>query len=288
MTSDLVLHERTRQDIEAFLQQPTHSLLLVAANGSGKLTLAQALVGQLLNVPADKMQTYQYYKQVEPIKNTISIEAVRELQDFVRLKTAGTNPLRRAIIIENAQHLTTEAQNAFLKLLEEPPTDTVIILTAASGSALLPTISSRAPKITVKAPSQADTLAYFEQQGYDKATILKTYHLSRGRVGMMTRLLQNQDDELLQYINQAKQFLAMKPFDRLVFAEQFNKQKLELSDFLWALQRVSDAALYQSAQKNGASVNKWQKTLQQVIQAQDSLSANPQAKLLLTNLSLTL
>lgn len=288
MTSDLVLHQQTRQALGDFAQDPGHSLLLIGPAGSGKTTIARSLVATVLGIEQDKLTNHPYFLQVTSDKSSISIENIRELQDFVRLKTAGTSAIRRAIIVEDAHKLTTEAQNAFLKLLEEPPKDTIIVLTAQGNDSLLPTITSRAPKIVVKTPSQVETVAYFSDQGFNEAEVTKAYFISRGQVGLLYALLQkDSDNESLQYIDDAKQFLQSKPFERLVFVDQFTKKKKDLVQFLWALQRVSDAALHGAAQKNSEKqVLHWQKSLRTIIDAQDSLSANPQAKLLLTNLSL--
>lgn len=287
MISDLVLHPRTKQDVAAFIEAPTHSLLLVGGSGAGKPTLAKQIIAQTLQTSAEKLEVNPYYLYISPEKSSISIELVRQLQDFVRLKTTGTNKLRRAILIEDAHTMTVEAQNAFLKLLEEPPSDTIIVMTVVGANSLLPTITSRAPKIVIKLPLQKDLSQYFEGQGKTAVDIMRAFHLSRGQAGMMARLLNNQEGEALEYIDQAKQFLAMKPFERLVFVDKFTKQKQDLAQFLWALQRISGAALHQAANKDAqAQVVRWQKTLATAMQAQDNLYANPQAKLLLTDLSL--
>jgi DNA polymerase III delta prime subunit len=91
-------------------------------------------------------------------KQSIGIEEVKNMQKKISLKPIKS-PVK-AVIIEDAQLLTTEAQNALLKVLEEPPANTIIILGADSKEALLPTILSRcqiieleeeAPKLTEKA-----------------------------------------------------------------------------------------------------------------------------------------
>lgn len=288
MTQELVLHPSTRQAVEAFVQSPGHSLLLVGAKGGGKATLALFVAAQALDLPAEKLAAHPYFLHIAPQKNSISIDDIRQLQDFVRLKTTGTQPLRRAIVVENAHTLTIEAQNAFLKLLEEPPADTLIILTAQGNDSLLPTITSRAPKIAVKTPAQHDLIQFFNKLGFDQVEVTKAYFISRGQAGLLYKLLQkDQADERLQYIDQAKRFLQSKQFERLVLIDQFTKQKQDVAQFLWALQRVADAALRQAADKNvSAQVKHWTKTLEAIIQAQDNLAANPQTKLLLTNLSL--
>jgi DNA polymerase-3 subunit delta' len=71
----------------------------------------------------------------------IKIEQIRALKQRLRFK-----PLEgryRVTIINNGQHLKIEAANALLKILEEPPADNLIILTAIETTALLPTIVSR-------------------------------------------------------------------------------------------------------------------------------------------------
>lgn len=286
--TELVLHQRTQDDVQGFLQQPSHNLLLIGAAGSGKATVARYIITNVLDLPDDKLATHPYYLHVSPEKNTISIESVRKLQDFVRLRTTGDKQFRRAIFIEDAHTLTTEAQNAFLKLLEEPPADTVIVLTAQGNDSLLPTILSRVPKIVIKTPSRESLTQYFSDQGYGSDDITRSFFVSRGQAGLLYRLLQQDaKDESLQYIDDAKAFLQAKTFERLVLIDQFTKQKKDIPTFLWALQRVADAALHQAAARQAnPQVQHWQKILRAVIDTQDSLSANPQPKLLLTNLSL--
>jgi DNA polymerase III gamma/tau subunit len=74
-------------------------------------------------------------------KQSIGIEDVKLMQKKIVLK-----PIRspqKAVIIEDAHLLTTEAQNALLKVLEEPPANTILILGANTKESLLPTILSR-------------------------------------------------------------------------------------------------------------------------------------------------
>src|SRR5882724_232751 len=72
---------------------------------------------------------------------SIGIEDIKQMQKKVFLKPIKSQT--KAIIVEDAQLLTIEAQNALLKILEEPPEHTIIILSTASKEALLPTILSR-------------------------------------------------------------------------------------------------------------------------------------------------
>jgi DNA polymerase-3 subunit delta' len=79
--------------------------------------------------------------QIEPQGGILRIDQIRRLISVCALKPFG-NGYRVAILAE-AHHLNIEASNALLKLLEEPPDKTFLILTAHQPSDLLPTISSR-------------------------------------------------------------------------------------------------------------------------------------------------
>lgn len=100
------------------------------------------------------------YREVAPEATTRSGRASRRLQlrigDLVPRLGPGENPdplgpwlmhrpsyRRRVGVIDQAEALTEQAANAFLKMLEEPPSYTTLILIAASEQALLPTVASR-------------------------------------------------------------------------------------------------------------------------------------------------
>ncbi len=74
-------------------------------------------------------------------KQSIGIEEIKVIQQKLFLKPMHSP--QKAIIIHDAHTLTTEAQNAMLKVLEEPPEQTIIVLVAESTESLLPTIISR-------------------------------------------------------------------------------------------------------------------------------------------------
>lgn len=88
-----------------------------------------------------------YLKRKEDVAS-IGIKDIKELLPKIQLK-----PLKspeKAIIIEEADLLTVEAQNALLKTLEEPPINTIILLMSSSKEVFLPTILSRCQIITLK------------------------------------------------------------------------------------------------------------------------------------------
>lgn len=86
---------------------------------------------------------------LERTGNTIGIEEIRNLQKTLFLKPLKKEG-RKATIIKNAESLTVEAQNALLRVLEEPPPDTFIILITVNIDLLLTTILSRCKIIDLK------------------------------------------------------------------------------------------------------------------------------------------
>lgn len=81
-------------------------------------------------------------------EKTMGIGDVRNIQRQILLK-----PFRgktKAVIIQAYENITAEAQNAMLKILEEPPANTIIVITTAKRELVLPTILSRCKVIVLQ------------------------------------------------------------------------------------------------------------------------------------------
>jgi DNA polymerase III delta prime subunit len=281
----MIIHPLVKRQLQAVIANPPHALLIVGPEGAGKGTIATYIVSELLGTtPAGEIHQ-AYFKRIEPTGTSIPIEAIRDLQQFTRLRTTGKGNIRRAVIIEQGHLLTTEAQNAFLKLLEEPPADTIIILTVVGEQALLPTIYSRAQQLQLRPPDLEAAASYFEK--HDQAAIQKAYFMSSGQPGLMSALLNEEEHPLVASINDAKQLLTQSKYERLCRIDALAKQKEQLPQLLAALQRVCQAALKQASEKQ-SDIRKWHSMLKHIQRAQDALTRNAQPKLLLTDLFLAL
>lgn len=82
------------------------------------------------------------------------VDAVREIRQeaYIRPNEADT----KVFILENAQNMTAQAQNALLKIIEDPPANVVFILTCENKAALLETVLSRVSVITIDSPPVTD------------------------------------------------------------------------------------------------------------------------------------
>lgn len=284
--SDLLLHPRTKSQLEQFLATPTHGLLLVGKAGAGKTTLAMAVAKNLLGSDPDRQP---YFLHVRPVNGSIGIDLVRQITDFVAKKTAGQGVIRRVILVEDAHSMTTEAQNALLKTLEEPPADTVLVLTAHTLELLRPTIRSRLSSITVLPSSLAAVKRYFAKD-YDEATIESAYHMSEGLVGLLAGLMATSTEhELVQAISLAKQLLGTTPYERLVEVDRLSKDKALVQSLLQAFQRIAASGLRQAAAANNkAQLKQFMRLASEVAHSQEAHSTNANAKLFLTHMFLNI
>ncbi len=285
---DLLLHPQTKKQLDAFLKQPVHALLIEGQPGSGKGSVAAYIATDVLGLDVDKLPSYSFFLHIEPVKGTISIETIRSIQEFTKLKTIGTRSLRRVVLVENAHNMTLEAQNAFLKLLEEPPADTVIILTAPHNQTLLPTIYSRVQRIQLKSLEKNSLLDYFSE--HPKTEVERAFYMSNGQIGLMQALLTNDEEHPLAIgIEDAKKILSMPVHARLTSIDQWAKNRDKLPDLLQALQRVCRAALVQAAEKGqNPQIQKTHSALSQIVVAEAALKHNPNTKLLLSDLMLNI
>jgi len=92
------------------------------------------------------------YFEITPQKKQISIDQIREIKRHIWQKPAKAKV--KFVAVKDADMLTTEAQNALLKLLEEPPSHAVIVLATQSRQKLLSTIRSRTVEINTTIPKK--------------------------------------------------------------------------------------------------------------------------------------
>ena len=122
----------------------------------------------------------------------IKIEQIRALKHRLRFK-----PLEgryRVTVINNSQHLKAEAANALLKVLEEPPADNLIILTAVEITALLPTIVSRCLHLPFQPLATAEISAH----------LAKIHSLSPEKAAMIARLAGGSLSRAVAFLDEKK------------------------------------------------------------------------------------
>lgn len=176
-----------------------HSLLFAGPVGVGKrlvaLEFARALncrgfSGEACGVCADcammDSSTHPNLTEAGPTdkdaqaapEGLIRIERIREIQNSIKYRVERG---KKVVIIDSADRMMTAASNAFLKTLEEPPADSVIILVSARSSDLLPTIISRCQRVNFRPLSSAVIAGFLERErGVPKDSADEAARLSGG------------------------------------------------------------------------------------------------------------
>lgn len=104
------------------------------------------------------------------LATAIEVDQAREAVDFVRLSTYRAG--YRVVLVDPADSLNLAAANALLKVLEEPPLNTVFVLVSDQPRRLLPTIRSRCSRVDVGLPPAELAAAWLGEQGLDDAVTL--------------------------------------------------------------------------------------------------------------------
>ncbi len=283
MFDDLVVHPDTLDELARASKSESHALLLEGPAHIGKSTMAQVLAAQLLQTSAEKLQAMGKFLQIDPEGQTISVEEIRGLNHFFSLKQTGHRAVNRVACIIDAERMNHVAQNALLKLLEEPPEDTVIILTSSQGGALLPTIHSRVQRIVIKKPSKDQIIEYFKGS-YESGQIEKALALGAGVIGPTQEILSS---DATSMVNVVREMLALNLYDQLMLIETTLKDKTAALEFVKTLSQLAAISL-RGAVKNQAAAAQWKRISRAAYAANEALNANANAKLVLTELMLSL
>jgi DNA polymerase III subunit delta' len=121
-----------------------------------------------LITPEDAENTDDTVKKKASKKSQISVTQIRQLVAYLSLSSHQVN-CRRIVLISPAETLNIASANALLKMLEEPPANTLFLLVTSQPQRLLATIISRCQAIDMPLASRADALAWLTLQGIKDA-----------------------------------------------------------------------------------------------------------------------
>jgi DNA polymerase-3 subunit delta' len=286
MYDNLLLSDRAQKNIQKFTTKPSHAVLITGQRGIGLSSIAKSLSSQLLHDDTRKeLENEQYFRLLQPKNGTIPIETVRSLQNFFALTVPGKRTVKRVVMIDDAEALSTEAQNSLLKTLEEPPEGSVLILVSSEPKRLLATIHSRLSSLNVTPPTKAEVGEWFKKKGFERTAIERAYLVADGSLAKIASMLEN---ESVSDFETVRSVLGAKTFERLLYVDGMSKDKEAAQLFVGQLAQVASASLERSAATNPTSLERWQHVLAASISAQEALDRNGNTKLVLTDLMLSL
>jgi DNA polymerase-3 subunit delta' len=164
-----------------------HAFLFYGREKLGKRKVAFEFASWILNSSPINHPDFFY---VEPVKNQISIEQIRELIWKISLKPFKSK--NKVAIIDSANRMSLDAQNCFLKTLEEPRGNSVIILISEMENLLLPTIVSRCQKMKFFPVEDSKIEEFLRKKGVDEKKIQRILKFTQGRPGVAIELLENE------------------------------------------------------------------------------------------------
>lgn len=207
----------------------SHAYMFEGIDGIGKKKLADELCKILLN--SENIDNSPDYINIYPDGNSIKIAQIRKLQTDIIIKPHKDYKL---YILNDAEKMTIEAQNALLKTLEEPPEYAIMILITSNKDALLDTIKSRCEILKFLPISLFDLKEYLIKTGVkeQRAQLLATF--SRGSIKKALELSESAEfavmrDDIQSYI---QTILDRNIVEILEIPGQMDKYKSEIINIL--------------------------------------------------------
>lgn len=170
--TELILNPKTTKQLDMAKSNLSHAYLFCGPRGLGKTTTAEKFAGEILGPLASPGDQSRWILTVTPLEGkAISSAQAKKIRQFISSKKPD-HINYKVIIVDSADHMGIEATNSLLLSLEEPASDTVIIMVTDKPEAMLPTILSRLQKISFLPPLSEQLDGLYSELGID-STVAK-------------------------------------------------------------------------------------------------------------------
>lgn len=255
---DFLGADEVKARLNSGVERFPHAVLLLGEKGCGKRTLARWIAAAAVCTDSARRPCgvcraclrvlEDGHPDVRMLTGTgvggaLKIEQIRDLRQDA-LRPALEAPVK-VYILPDAHKMTEQAQNALLKILEEPPAGVRFVLTAPTQDKLLPTILSRVQTFWLQPPPVEDCVAWILKQ-HPKADSARVQALAQqfgGNIGQVLEALEQETDEptlaaaaaalkalLTPDENQLLETLAAFSRDRIRFAAVMRRSAVILRD----------------------------------------------------------
>lgn len=187
----------------------SHAYMIIGNTGAGKRTLTYAFAKLIMcesphgNSPCNECAACRYFDsfgthpELTTVRLTdkasIGVEDIRKMSDGVY--TAPYIGAKKVYVIENAEKMTAQAQNALLKIIEEPPEYVVFFLLTSNRYAMLQTVISRCRVLNMSRYSETAlkniALEHNSQLSHDEINVL--LHRCQGLPGRLISFIDAED-----------------------------------------------------------------------------------------------
>lgn len=256
----ILLHPATKKQLKSLTKLSPQAILLHGRVGTGLGTVASELALQLTSKA-------NIVRIVPDEKGTIKIITIRELYKHTRTKQNE----KLVVLIDDADTMQEPAQNALLKLLEEPPAHVVFILTAHSPQVFLPTILSRVQKVEIAAISNKQTNELLDNmEVLDQKKRLQLQYMANGLPAELTRLVQSKEhfEKRSVSIKDAREFIQGSVYEKLIASYRIGNDREKALELLQDIARIVEISLKQKPSSSLAEL------LSSVMSVQEKLLAD--------------
>ena len=251
--NDILGHEQIKEHFRSAVQtgKVSHAYILSGEAGMGRKSLANAFALSLLcekGMAEPCMQCHAckqvlsgnhpdliYVTHEKPA--SIGVDDIREqLNDTIQVRPYSS--YYKIYIVDEAEKMTVQAQNALLKTIEEPPAYAVILLLTTNQDSFLPTILSRCVQLKLKPLKDTVVKEYLVQSlGEDESQADIYAAFARGNLGKAIHLAQSEEfgvmyKEMLRLLKHIKDTDISELLDYIRKVKEENLDIRECLDFM--------------------------------------------------------
>ncbi len=226
---DLMLHPRVATLAHHYATNLPQGLIIEGPVGSGVLTLAKVLAAGL-GSPEFVIKPKKKVKNewvVDDREGSVIIDDIRQLYEQTRVRQPGEQVY---IIDTGEKSMTIPAQNAFLKLLEEPHTGIHFIIATHQPEKLLATIHSRSQRLSLLATTDAQTTALITSVHVtDPTKRARLAFVGRGRPALIKRLATDESlyESRVKIMSDAKTLLGNDTYEKLRIIHSYKDNRAD-------------------------------------------------------------